>query len=76
MSSFSIGVNFPGYDKTSIIGREDTELSTSFFIRDNAMRAICSVFAEAGGVILYQTISLGIEKGKPMIAYGELTEEG
>lgn len=33
-------------------------------------------YAESGGIILYQTISLGVEKGKPMIAYGELTEEG
>ena len=45
-------------------------------IRDIYGAPVCSVFAEAGGVILYQTISLGIEKGKPMIAYGELTEEG
>ena len=33
-------------------------------------------YAESGGIILYQTISLGVEKGKPMITYGELTEEG
>lgn len=30
------------------------------------------VRAKAAGVILYQTVSLGIEAGAPMIAYGEL----
>ena len=45
-------------------------------VRDIYGLPVCSVFAEAGGVILYQTISLGVEKGKPLIAYGELTGEG
>lgn len=30
------------------------------------------IFAKAAGVILYQTVSLGIEAGTPMVAYGEL----
>ncbi len=30
------------------------------------------IHAKAAGVILYQTVSLGIEAGTPMIAYGEL----
>ena len=34
-------------------------------------RRLHSVFAEADGVVLYQTVSLGIEAGTPMIAYAE-----
>lgn len=45
-------------------------------IRDIYGKPICRIPAEADGVVLYQTISLGIEKGKPMIAYGELAKEG
>ena len=40
-------------------------------IRDIYARRLHSVFAEAGGVVLYQTASLGIEAGTPMIAYAE-----
>ena len=45
-------------------------------IRDIYGAPVCGIYGETEGVILYQTISLGIEKGKPMIAYGELAEEG
>lgn len=34
-----------------------------------------SVYAKTAGVILYQTVSLGIEAGTPMIAYGTLSDE-
>ncbi|MEQ2563188.1 succinylglutamate desuccinylase/aspartoacylase family protein [Ventrimonas sp. CLA-AP-H27] len=32
------------------------------------------IFAKTTGVILYQTVSLGIEEGTPMVAYGELND--
>lgn len=35
---------------------------------------LAHVFAKTAGVILYQTASLGLEKGTPMIAYGALTD--
>ena len=36
---------------------------------------LCSIRAEVDGIVLYQTASLGIEAGTPMIAYGELEKE-
>ncbi len=36
---------------------------------------LCSIHAEAAGVVLYQTASLSIETGTSMIAYGELEKE-
>ena len=45
-------------------------------IRDIYAERLCSVFAEADGVVLYQTASLGIAAGTPMIAYAELEKEG
>ena len=36
---------------------------------------LCRIHAETDGVVLYQTASLGIETGTPMIAYGELEKE-
>lgn len=33
------------------------------------------VFSKTNGVVLYQTVSLGIEAGTPMIAYAELEKE-
>ena len=30
------------------------------------------IYAKCDGVVLYQTASLGIEAGRPMIAYGKL----
>lgn len=41
-------------------------------IRDIYGEPLCSVSAKTDGVILYETASLGIEKGAPMVAYGEL----
>lgn len=41
-------------------------------IRDAFGDVKTRVFAKCDGVVLYQTASLGIEKGKPMIAYGKL----
>ena len=35
---------------------------------------LAHIFAKTAGVILYQTASLGLEKGTPMIAYGALTD--
>ena len=45
-------------------------------IRDIYAERLRSVFAEADGVVLYQTASLGIAAGTPMIAYAELEKEG
>ena len=44
-------------------------------IRDIYTERLCSIFAEADGVVLYQTASLGIAAGTPMIAYAELEKE-
>ena len=35
-------------------------------------KVLCRVTAKASGVILYQTASLGIEKGTSLVAYGKL----
>ena len=43
-------------------------------IRDIFGNTLCQARAKVSGVILYQTASLGIEQGTPMIAYGELPE--
>ena len=32
------------------------------------------IFAKTTGVILYQTVSLGIEERTPMVTYGELND--
>lgn len=44
-------------------------------IRDIYAQPLHRVFAETDGVVLYQTASLGIEAGTPMIAYAELEKE-
>lgn len=44
-------------------------------IRDIYAQPLHRVFAEMNGVVLYQTISLGIEAGTPMIAYAEVEKE-
>lgn len=44
-------------------------------IRDIYAQPLHRVFAETDGVVLYQTASLGIEAGAPMIAYAELEKE-
>ena len=44
-------------------------------IRNIYGEQLCSIRAEVDGVVLYQTASLGIETGTPMIAYGELEKE-
>lgn len=41
-------------------------------IHDIYAKGLHSIFAQADGVVLYQTVSLGIERGTPMIAYAEL----
>ena len=43
-------------------------------IRDIFGNALFQARAMVNGVILYQTASLGIEQGTPMVAYGELPE--
>ena len=44
-------------------------------IRSIYSEPLCSVIAEADGVVLYQTASLGIKTGTPMIAYVELEKK-
>lgn len=44
-------------------------------IRDIYAQLLHRVFAETDGVVLYQTASLGIEAGTPMIAYAEVEKE-
>ena len=44
-------------------------------IRNIFSEPLCRIHAETDGVVLYQTVSLGIEAGAPMIAYGELEKE-
>lgn len=44
-------------------------------IRNIFSEPLCRIHAETDGVVLYQTASLGIEAGAPMIAYGELEKE-
>ena len=44
-------------------------------IRSIFSEPLCRIHAETDGVVLYQTASLGIETGAPMIAYGELEKE-
>ena len=44
-------------------------------IRNIFSEPLCRIHAETDGVVLYQTASLGIETGAPMIAYGELEKE-
>lgn len=44
-------------------------------IRNIFSEPLCRIHAETDGVVLYQTVSLGIETGAPMIAYGELEKE-
>ena len=44
-------------------------------IRDIYAQPLHRVFAETDGVVLYQTASLGIEAGTPMIAYAKLEKE-
>lgn len=39
-------------------------------IRDVFGQVLFSYAAKEDGVLLYQTVSLGIEKNRPMIAYG------
>ena len=41
-------------------------------IRNLFGRVLCRVTAKVSGVILYQTASLGIEKGTSSVAYGKL----
>ena len=41
-------------------------------IRNLFGRVLCRVTAKVSGVILYQTASLGIEKGTSLVAYGKL----
>ena len=43
-------------------------------IRDIFGNTLYQARAKVSGVILYQTASLGIEQGTPMVAYGELPE--
>lgn len=43
-------------------------------IRDIYGELLEQIYAKTTGVILYQTVSLGIEAGTPMIAYGELND--
>ena len=40
-------------------------------IRNIFSEPLCRIHAETDGVVLYQTASLGIETGTPMIAYVE-----
>ena len=44
-------------------------------IRNIFSEPLCRIHAETDGVVLYQTASLGIKTGTPMIAYGELEKE-
>ena len=41
-------------------------------IRNLCGRVLCRVTGKVSGVILYQTASLGIEKGASLVAYGKL----
>ena len=45
-------------------------------IRDIFRTILTQPYAKVSGVILYQTASLGIEKGTPMVAYGKLVNYG